>query len=428
MPTTFVTGQQLTGPALTAALAQATADAASYFLPRGEMVPALHHTKLAASSTPEVWFVGDSTMTLASANPVSFLYTTHWKIRSMLQAAYPSKTFTFRDLAVGGAGIGQIGGQITAGLGISTTPTQIYIGTGVNDGPSFSDATLVAVLTQIAGISTKPDTFFVTPRRTSQFNAYNSGNPNWQPSMDWIGSYIRTTARTGVNAAFGISSPASFCAIDVGRAYTAGNRGLDYDQQSLVEVIAPNAPIAATFTSGVYYAPACDGDFDITLTFPSSSVLSSEIKIGLDPLSVCYIDLAYSGGTLFGQYNTGNSGHISLSGSTSAALTGPAVLRVIARRGYIACYWNGALIMQGLVPRFYGGLTAPKVTFVTPPGGLSMSVTSYFAGVAKQTASVITDALYYKDSTGQDGNNINHPSSNGFVSIDEPYLDSLRWV
>ena len=242
MPTTFANGHVLTGPELTAALATATSDAAAYFMPQGEMVPSQHHAKLAAASSPVVWFLGDSTMTLGNENPINIAYTTQAVIRAQLQRAYPSKTFTFYDLAQSGTGIYEILAQISGAIG-SSTPTQIYIGTGVNNGPYFTDTNFIAVLTAIAAISSKPDTFFVTPRHTNSANAYNSTTPNWQPSMDWIGSYARSVARGGVTATVGVSSPGSFCCIDIGRAYAAGVKGYDPDVQTMTEAVSSTSPL-----------------------------------------------------------------------------------------------------------------------------------------------------------------------------------------
>jgi hypothetical protein len=402
------------------------------FTPFNDIIPTLNMPKLIAASTVNVVFVGDSTGTLGSANPVDSNYSIQGIIRQLLAKAYPTKTFNFTDAAVGGTGISQVAAQITGAA--AQNPHLIIIATGVNDGYYFSDTAFIAAVNAAKVTTNNPDILFVTPRHM----ALGTTDLRQQQGFDNIGGFIRTVAAGGLSATLGITSAPNFGVIDIGRAYDTAVLGYDPVEQFMTPSVDPANPLLnqQLDASGNYLLPVCAGDFDMTFTVVGggTSVLATgvHIYVFVDPTpgTKNSINLAWGTGTLYAAYLSGDNGAVPINTAVAISpFSGDLPIRVIAKQGYLTVIVNGNTMISQSVARYNGSPFTPKISFTgLTVSSVRLKVNSFYAGVAKLTAPIITEIGYYGTLVGTDGNGINHPASKGFAYVDAPWLRSQRFA
>jgi hypothetical protein len=410
--------------------AQVAAQIALPFTPFNDLIPTLNLPKLIAASVVNVGFFGDSTSTLGSANPVDNNYSTQGILRQILVKAYPTKTFNFFDNAVGGTGIAAVAGQITGAAGQNLHLS--IIGTGVNDGYYFTDTNFIAAINASKVQANNPDILFITPRHM----VTGTTDLRQQQGFDTMGGFIRSVAAGGLNATLSIASAPNFGVIDIGRAYDTAVLGYDPVEQYMTPSVNPAAPLLnqQLDLSGRYTLPTCAGDFDLTFTVigGGTSILAAGVNlyVYVDPTPAFknQVNLAWGTNVLYAAYTAGDSGVTPV--NTNVALnpfTGDLPVRVIAKQGYLTVIVNGNIMFSKSVARYNGSAFTPKISF----GGISfpsvrLNINSFYAGLTKLSAPVITESGYYGTLVGIDGNGINHPSSKAMAYVDGPWLKAQR--
>jgi hypothetical protein len=437
-PTAVTSVNGLPGPTVTididglGAAARATPSAPAQTLNASSL------RRYAGTETPVCVIIGDSTSTeLAdSVHPIETLW---GQITRALRRANPTKTHSFFNRGIGATNfnnLNQTGDDIPATLPSwfvdpsqtwlsyveALNPDVLFICSGINTSNAAQIQYIRTTLETLAGWARVPDIVFVTNKLLNP--DATSGQVALRNDQVAQAAGVRHIVRSQA-AGFNVQGLPRLGLLDFGRYYCQAFEGFDPCYQGL-------ASLSQTFsgiTTFPYELPACDGDFDVEISFPGQ--LSTDLLTGSNLLFISLADF-FQGSTPWHRVRIGagvgnNNTQIicenaTVTGITAAAAT-PLTVRVLARDERIVVVVNGVTTYDGPVAR-YQHVFRPQISFSSPPpNGTTMTVTAFRAGRRRLTSPFLTADQVW-GLPGGDGNEINHPSSAGVAALDGVVLDA----
>jgi hypothetical protein len=411
---------------------------------RPGIVPSVHLAKLEATSTPTVCFIGDSTISQASY--IAAIDSQLSKIETALRSKYPTKTFTFKDFSVGGTSLNQFTTALSANWPAWYTNhastwnsyvaaagcTSLIISFGVNSPGNDVAGTWNPVLTAIVAYSTIPDIIIstpisVNPAASGQTAAYQAGYLANAASG-------RSIALSGNS--LGVSSLPQIGLLDIGRFFQMAVFGRDPVQQILSYNIQSSAPVTAGTTTTAtfnYSLPApTDGDFDLQFTVTNWTSDSSYMDVGVfDSTGLSGTGLATgyvlcettNGTTSYTNFYYANGAANISSNHNAWNNSGTETFEVSVQDMHLQVYVNGTLQIDQDVPIGKAPFT-PWITLYSPTNGMVVTINQYATGKMRAYAPIIPQAVVYGGNVGNDGNAVNHLSSDGLNAIYAPVIEA----
>ena len=446
----IVIGQTLSGTGVTAGTTITAGSGLSWTVSASQTVAATTMTTI--MTNVRVAFVGDST--LSQGETVSGVDNYVEQMKAAFQSAYPAKSFTYADYTIGGTSLNQfsatgtvIGGTLPSWFTVAGNtwssyvsafaPTVVIIAFGINDSGYEWPNVWATQLTLICAYTTVPDIALISncsanPLAGSPFN-----------TTSYIRGYLsnaqlaRTLCSSGNN--LGINNLPRLGLIDVGRQYSLLVNGKDWTRQVMSKVISSSTPVGL-FSGTLGITPltyACDGDFDVTLTFNNGSAwsgLGTTLTIGFydsqggsgTGAGYGFINCTTTNGTtyytqIYWDKNNGaflnniNSGNWSSTTNT---------VQISVKNGHLRVVANGVVNFNGNLPMASTTFT-PWISASNLPTNTNISISSMSVGIAVSVSPQLTSTQAYGSLGGTTGGNgINHLSSIGYNEIVASVIES----
>lgn len=412
------------------------------------LIPALHLRRFAATATPKVAIIGDSTSLLEGNNSIGFANTLWGYLATRLREDNPSKTITFGNYGIGGSTMSQYGstGTTLTGAGLTLpswfgtpantwisylsafAPDVVFVNWGVNDAYTLTTNTLTGFLAALAGFSKIPDIVFITGKSANPGAGGVYAAANYVAGRLNAAALLRSVSQSNARG-INVSSLPPIGLIDIGRAWEIAALGRDPCLQDLV--LRQSA--VTGITSFPYDFAQTEGDLVIDMTWPAQALTlysgtPTTITLYLGEPSGgnvggSFIQFTSNNGTAFyANYYPGGGTNV-VQGNTNNWGTGDITMRVHAVGSRLMVYTNGVLSLDVQVPR-YGSFSVPRIALTNPPASPNMTINTYATGRMRRGGPQMSRAQAWGTAGGAGlgaGNGINHAASEGLVRVD-------RWV
>jgi len=446
----IVIGQTLSGTGVTAGTTITAGSGTTWTVSASQTVAATTMTTI--MTNVRVAFVGDST--LSGGETVSGVDNYVEQMKAAFQSAYPAKSFTFADYTIGGTVLNQfsatgvaIGGTLPSWFTVTSStwssyvstfaPTVVLIGFGINDPGNEWPNVWATQLTLLCAYTTVPDIALITDTAANPAAGPPYNTTAYIRGFAANAQLARTLCSSGNN--LGISNLPRLGLIDVSRQYSLLVYGKDPTRQVMSQVIGATTPLGPySGTLGNTPLPyACDGDFDVTLTFNNGSAwsgLGTTLTIGFydsqggsgTGAGYGFINCTTTNGTtyytqIYWDKNNGaflnniNSGNWSSTTNT---------VQISVKNGHLRVVANGVVNFDGNLPMASTTFT-PWISAANLPTNTTISISSMSVGTAVSVPPQLTATQVYGSIGGTTGGNgVNHLSSIGYDQIVAPVIES----
>lgn len=403
---------------------------------RDDLIPELHLKRFLSKTNPVVVMVGDSIGT-DTADTIGRTESLWSLLREKLTHAYPNKTITFVNRAIGGET------YFTAvGLPVGfpawytdharawplyvgdLSPDLVVFNFGMNDENAFQSSTLYNYenLLSNAGVfpAGKPDVIYcsnLTPSLVSTIA--NTNTKAAQDGRHFVAGYTRSWARS---KGYGL--------LDFHRAGSIVKDGFDPTVTSLKRIgsVAPvsgavTAPVACTDFKWVLSVSTLTAAQPLAVKLAAEEVTDSAGRGAFAVLSV-----NGSGKIVVDLYDRPGNIYAGLVGAVTAP-AGAFTLTVEKKQQTLIILVNEQEVVSYNQLRVHGKDFAPRAGDATYQGG-NITAATFFAGEYKRCLPALTNTELWGESTTDvsmklpyGGNGVNHLSSRGVAAIFKPVLD-----
>ena len=412
-----------------------------------DILPARDCQRLRTERSPSICFAGDSTMLALGNDNVSDLTTTPAQIMSRLRRANPNKQFTVYNRAIGGSTMRMLGGLAPVpeasrpawwqgadgtawpSLIASLNCTQVYIGSGANDGAHVDALALRALVAALLSVDNPPDIFLITTRIPGASFIAQEARACWL----YPASLFRHFSLSG-GAGMDLPATARVGLIDIGRWQAINVTGVDFANQYLSDIVTPVEPLDIKFTAeteAVYsyiHPTPFGGDFYLDISFPDQagmlwnngrSVLVFNIGVGTAELKLA----SGEGRVYFQLYATSGAKNIE-GGSMLIPEAGDLHITLSVQGAQVLFRCNGLLFYDTMVPRMSAPMSLRITAFHT--GYVPFATINRFSGGVPLAyhATMTSDCYFGTNCMPSVGGGADvHPATTGYA-LDQIFLDA----